>query len=193
MTGPVIPPRRARSGTTRRHWGKLTLLGVLLVPALVFAAWVAATLGFSYSNGQRVGYNQKLSRKGWVCKTWEGELALSNVPGQAPELFRYTVRDDAIARRIEQLAGQRVQLDYEQHRGVPTSCFGETEYFATGVRPVTDAYAPASAVPAAAAPGAPGAPVTPAPAPGAPTPGAPAPAAPPAQAPAAPAAAGSGS
>ncbi|HZF66529.1 MAG TPA: hypothetical protein VEZ47_00625 [Gemmatirosa sp.] len=170
MTGPVIPPRRARSGAARRHWGKLMLLVLLVVPAAVLALWATVALSYSYSSGQRVGYNQKLSRKGWVCKTWEGELALSNVPGQAPELFRYTVRDDAVAQRIEELAGQRVQLDYEQHRGVPTSCFGETEYFAKGVQAVADAYAPGTTLP--------GAPVVRAPAQTAPAQTAPAPTAP---------------
>jgi hypothetical protein len=163
MTGPVIPPRRARSGAARRHWGKLMLLALLVVPAAVLALWATVALSYSYSSGQRVGYNQKLSRKGWVCKTWEGELALSNVPGQAPELFRYSVRDDAVARRIQQLAGRRVQLRYEQHVGVPTSCFGETEYFATAVDAVADPYMPG--MPTAPAAGASGPGAT-APAPG---------------------------
>ena len=132
----------ARPGFLRRHWAIVTLLVLLLVPAGVFAAWAAVTLGFSYSDGNRVGYNQKLSRKGWLCKTWEGELALSNVPGQAPEMFRYSVRDDAVATQIQRLAGQRVELDYEQHRGVPTRCFGETEYYAVRVRPVAEPGVP---------------------------------------------------
>jgi len=34
------------------------------------------TLQVVYSDGERVGYIQKISRKGWVCKTWEGELAM---------------------------------------------------------------------------------------------------------------------
>ncbi len=50
-----------------------------------------------------------------------------------PEKFLFTVRDDEIANRINQLAGQRVSLTYEQHKGLPTSCFGDTEYFVTNV------------------------------------------------------------
>jgi len=84
-----------------------------------------------------VGFAQKLSEKGWLCRTWEGELAMATVPGVAPELFQYSVRDDSVARAIQELDGRRVALTYEQHRGVPTSCFGETEYFVTGVRPVS--------------------------------------------------------
>ena len=126
----------SRRSFVRRHRGKLLLAAILIVPVAVIAIWSAVALRFSYSEGQRIGYNQKLSRKGWICKTWQGEIALSIVPGQAPELFRYSVRDDAVARQIQALEGARVSLTYQQHKGLPTSCFGETEYFATGVRKV---------------------------------------------------------
>ena len=78
---------------------------------------------------------QKFSRKGWICKTWEGELAMANLPGAMPEIFAFTVRDDAVAARINESMGQRVALTYEQHRGLPTTCFGETQYFVSDVRP----------------------------------------------------------
>lgn len=130
---PELEPRR---GLLRRHWGKMTVAAVVLVPALIFTIWAGITLSFSYSTGERVGYVQKLSRKGWVCKTWEGELQLSNIPGSAPILFQFTVRSDSLAQVIEQMAGRQVALSYEQHVGVPTTCFGETEYFVSGVRAV---------------------------------------------------------
>jgi hypothetical protein len=129
----AIEPRR---GFLRTHWGKLTLVAVVLVPATLFAIWSAITLAFTFSAGERVGYVQKLSRKGWVCKTWEGELQMSNIPGSAPILFQFSVRSDSLARAIEAIAGRRVSLSYEEHPGVPTSCFGETPYFVTGVREV---------------------------------------------------------
>lgn len=129
---PVEPPR----GVVRRHWGKLLVAAVILVPALVFTIWAGVALSYSYSDGNRVGYVQKLSRKGWLCKTWEGELQLSNIPGSAPVLFQFTVRSDSVARAIEALAGRQVQVHYEQHVGVPSSCFGETEYFVDAVRSV---------------------------------------------------------
>jgi hypothetical protein len=127
----VVEPRR---GFLRRHWGKVTILSVILLPALIFTIWAGVTLSFSYSSGERVGYVQKLSRKGWLCKTWEGELQMSNIPGSAPLLFEFSVRSDSIARAIEATSGRRVSLAYEQHIGVPSRCFGETEYFITGVR-----------------------------------------------------------
>jgi hypothetical protein len=90
----------------------------------------------SYSNGERAGYVQKFSRKGWVCKTWEGELAMVSLPGSMPEIFRFTVRDDAVAARLNASIGQRVALTYEQHMGLPSSCFGETSYFVVDVKPI---------------------------------------------------------
>lgn len=129
---PVGPPR----GFTRRHWGKLTIATVILLPALIFTIWAGVALSYSYSDGNRVGYVQKLSRKGWLCKTWEGELQISNIPGSAPIIFQFSVRSDSVARAIEALAGRQVQIHYEQHVGVPSNCFGETEYFVDAVRSV---------------------------------------------------------
>jgi hypothetical protein len=125
---------RPRPGFFRRHWGKILALAVVVVPAVVFTIWAGIALAISYSAGDRVGYVQKLSERGWVCKTWEGELAMSNVPGSMPEKFYFSVRDDSIARAINAAQGRRVSLTYEQHKGVPSSCFGETEYYVTGVK-----------------------------------------------------------
>jgi hypothetical protein len=110
------------------------LLLLLLIPAVIVALWIWVSLGYSYSSGERAGYVQKISKKGWICKTWEGELAMANLPGTMPQIFAFTVRNDSIAKVIEQNAGKQVSLTYDQHRGVPTTCFGETEYFVTGVR-----------------------------------------------------------
>ena len=120
----------------RRKWIILGVAALVLLPILVFAAWSGATLSYSYSSGERAGYMQKLSHKGWLCKTWEGELAMQNLPGTPPEIFAFSVRDDAVAKRIQDLEGQKVALVYEQHKGVPTACFGETEYFITDVKKV---------------------------------------------------------
>jgi hypothetical protein len=118
------------------RWKFILPVIVILLPLLGFFAWAWLTLHVNYSNGERVGYVQKISRKGWVCKTWEGELAMVSMPGTAPEIFAFTVQSDAVARKVMDAAGQRVALVYEQHRGVPSKCFGETEYFITDVRVV---------------------------------------------------------
>ena len=123
----------------RRHWGKLTITTIVLVPALVFTIWAGAALSYTYSSGQRVGYVQKFSKKGWVCKTWEGELAMVNLPGALSQIFAFSVRSDSVAQSISDAMAKgqvRVELQYQQHVGVPTRCFGETEYFVTGIRVV---------------------------------------------------------
>lgn len=125
------PPKK---GFVRRHWGKLTLLILVTVPVLTLVIWSYAALSYSYSKGNRVGWVQKISQKGWVCKTWEGELQMSNIPGSAPILFPFTVRSDSVAHAIERSVGRQVELQYEEHPGVPLSCFGETPHFVVGVR-----------------------------------------------------------
>lgn len=111
-------------------------VGFLLVAALLFAGYTWISLTWSYSKGERAGYIQKFSRKGWVCKTWEGELAMVAVPGSMPEKFYFTVRDHAVAAQINQTMGRRIVLYYEQHVGVPTNCFGETGYFVKSVKAI---------------------------------------------------------
>jgi hypothetical protein len=105
----------------------------LVVVALLVAAWLTAAWKWSYSAGERAGWVQKLSNKGWLCKTWEGELALVSLPGSTTEKFAFTVHDDATAAQITKAMGKRVALHYEEKVGLPTSCFGETRYFVTGV------------------------------------------------------------
>jgi hypothetical protein len=120
----------------RRHRGKLLLLAVLVVGLGGVSLWTLATLTFSYSTGDRIGYVQKLSRKGWLCRTWEGELAMSPVPGAAPQIFPFTIPDDAVATKLKDVEGKRVAIHYEEKRGIPSSCFGDTPYFVTDIRVV---------------------------------------------------------
>jgi len=113
-----------------------TLIGILVVMAAVLAIYIALALTWSYSTGERAGFLQKISDKGWICKTWEGELSLVALPGAAPEKFLFTVRNAEVAKQVNAAVGKRVALNYEQHKGLPTSCFGETDYFVVGVKEV---------------------------------------------------------
>jgi len=122
-----VPPRRGR----RWLWRILAVL--ILGPVIVIGLWVAITLNYTFSSGERAGYVQKFSKKGWICKTWEGELAMVNVPGAAQERFPFTVRSDSLAAVMSKMMGSRVSITYEQHKGVPTSCFGDTEYYVVAV------------------------------------------------------------
>jgi hypothetical protein len=115
---------------------KLIIAAVIVAPLLLFVFYTWSALTWTYAAGERAGYVQKFSKKGWVCKTWEGELAMVAVPGSMPEKFYFTVRNDSVAALINQSLGKRVALHYRQHKGVPTSCFGETEYFVSDVKVV---------------------------------------------------------
>jgi hypothetical protein len=110
---------------------------IILLPSIGFTLWAMLTLNYSYSTGDRAGLLQKFSSRGWMCKTWEGELLMSAVPGSTPEKFIFTVRSDSVANEINKLNGHPVILHYEEHRNVPSSCFGDTQYFVTGVRAMT--------------------------------------------------------
>ncbi len=114
----------------------LYLIAVVAIPLALFALYISIALHWSYSEGERAGFVQKLSKKGWLCKTWEGELALVSLPGAAPEKFIFTVRDDVVAERINKQVGTRVALVYAQHKGLPTSCFGDTDYFVEDLKTI---------------------------------------------------------
>jgi len=102
---------------------------VVIAAILLFAGYVWVALHWAYSNGERAGNLQKISEKGWICKTWEGELLLTTVPGLVPEKFIFTVRDESVVEQLLANSGKRVVLTYSQHKGIPTTCFGDTEYF----------------------------------------------------------------
>ena len=109
-------------------------LGVIVAVLVVAAGYLWLSLHWSYSSGERAGYVQKFSRKGWVCKTWEGELTMMPVPGSIPEKFLFSVRDEKVAQSISNTMGKKVKISYEQYTGVPSSCFGDTEYFVKEVK-----------------------------------------------------------
>ncbi len=111
-----------------------TIAGVFILIIALAALYTWAALSWSYSKGERTGYVQKFSSKGWLCKTWEGELTMLPLQGMVPEKFIFSVRDDAVAASINRSMSKKLALTYEQHKGVPTNCFGESEYFVTAVK-----------------------------------------------------------
>jgi hypothetical protein len=118
------------------------LVGLLAVVGLLLAVHIWIMLNWSYSSGERAGWVQKFSKKGYLCKTWEGEMAMVSLPGSVPEKFFFTVWDDATAQTINELIGRRVSLHYEEHILLPTSCFGETRHFVSAVKVIDDTPAP---------------------------------------------------
>ena len=144
---PVSISSRRRSG-----WILFVLLAVIALAAL----WIWAMMSWSYSSGERAGWVQKFSKKGWICKTWEGELALVTMPGTAQEKFLFTVWDEGVAQQINVAMGKRVSLHYHEKVGLPGSCFGDTRYWVDGVKAVEDIpLAPGIVVPTSPTPAAP--------------------------------------
>jgi hypothetical protein len=121
------------STTTSRilRWLFIGVAAIILI--IILYTWLSLT--WSYSKGERAGYVQKFSNKGWVFKTWEGELVMVSMPGTNPEKFYFSVREDSVAAAINRALGRKVVLHYEQHIGVPVNWFGDTEYFVVAVRP----------------------------------------------------------
>jgi hypothetical protein len=157
--GPVV-----ERGSRARSWvlavglaergaiASVVVVGLLVLAALI-AAYVWLVLSWSYSTGERAGWIQKFSRKGWLCKTWEGEMAMVSLPGSTAEKFFFTVRDDAVAEQINRVMGRRVSRRYEEKVGLPTSCFGETRHFVTKVTAAEEIpLAPGIVVPTPSAP-----------------------------------------
>ena len=127
----TVAPRRRTSALKMMFW-------LLLLPIVLIVGYFAVVLNWNYSTGERAGWVQKFSRKGWLCKTWEGEMAMVSMPGAIPEKFLFTVRDDAVAESVNKVMGKRVTLHYEEKVGLPTSCFGETRHFVNRVLQVEE-------------------------------------------------------
>lgn len=117
--------------------GKI-LAGLFGIPLAIAGLYLVFVLNYSYSEGDRAGYLQKLSEKGWLCKTHEGELAMTTVPGVAPVLWDFTIWESAVASQATPMLGKKVILHYREHRGLPSTCFGETAYFVDRIEPAKD-------------------------------------------------------
>ena len=124
-------PRRGPSRVKLLFW-------LLIVPAVLITLYFTAVLKWDYSTGERAGWVQKFSRKGWLCKTWEGELSMISMPGASPEKFFFTVWDDKVAADINAAMGRRVSLHYDEKVGLPTTCFGETRHWVNGIAVVAE-------------------------------------------------------
>ncbi len=141
---PPPAPRPARRSFKAYLFGGLVVAVLLVVLYTMFMLW------WSYSDGERAGVLQKFSKRGWICKTYEGELAMYVVGGVAPQIWNFSARDEAAIEQLHAAVGQHVRLHYAEHRGLPTSCFGETAYFVERVEIVGPA--PSVAIPPAAIP-----------------------------------------
>jgi hypothetical protein len=128
LNTPISSKLRPRMFSNLKNLLKYVIL-IVVIPVITLALYTWASLSWVYSSGEQAGYIQKFSLKGYVCKTWEGEIVLVSMPGTQAEKFWFTVKDDAIAKIVNNSLGKRVKISYEEHKGIPTSCFGETPYF----------------------------------------------------------------
>lgn len=110
------------------------LILLVVLPVLIFALYTWVTLTWVYSSGERAGYVQKFSSKGYVCKTWEGEIVLVSMPGTQAEKFNFTVKNDTVAKQVVESLGKRVRISYEEHKGIPSACFGDSPYFVNSIQ-----------------------------------------------------------
>lgn len=124
------------AGAPRAKNWLVWFIGFIVLLLALLAGYTWLVLNWSYSTGERAGYVQKFSQKGWLCKTWEGEMAIVAIPGSLPEIFKFTVRDDGVAAIINSHMGKRVSIAYEQHVGIPSTCFGETGYYVSKIHVV---------------------------------------------------------
>ena len=118
-----------------RHGTKRVLLALILSPIILAILYILIVFNWSFSDGDRVGYLQKFSRKGWICKTYEGELAMTTVPGLAPVIWNFSVWDEAVADKLNTMLGKKIVLHYREYKGLPTDCFGTTDYFVDRAEP----------------------------------------------------------
>lgn len=119
---------------TAKKWAIRIAVGGVLLGVGGSALYTWGSLHYTYSEGERIGFVQKVSEKGWLCKTYEGDLAMANIAGQPAQVFNFTVQDKSVVDQMQALAGRKVALIYKEHKGVPSTCFGDTPYFVTGVR-----------------------------------------------------------
>jgi hypothetical protein len=140
----------------------MRISAVLIAIVLLATGYFLFVFNWSYSEGERAGWIQKFSSKGWLCKTWEGEMAMVSMPGSMSEKFFFTVWDEVTAEEVNKLMGKRVSLHYEEKVGIPTSCFGETRHYVTKITAVEEIpLAPGVVVPVPQPPAAPSAPAKP--------------------------------
>lgn len=132
MSAPEPPAADPIPARRRRPW-RLLIVAVLLGPALLLSLYTWLALHWDYSNGSRSGLMQKFSKKGWICKTYEGELWQSVLANVAPNIWLFTVREARVARQLDTLVGRQVRVHYTEHRGIPTSCFGDTPFYVDSV------------------------------------------------------------
>lgn len=110
------------------------LIGLFIVGSLgagivgSFIPWAAV----QYSDGERTGLVNKISHKGLICQTWEGQMLVGNGNNVDPEEYFFTVKDDAVVKQVQDAQGKIATLHYKQY-ALSSNCWGDTSYEVVGV------------------------------------------------------------
>ena len=109
-----------------------------IILIIVLGAFIYWKYIYDYSEGYRAGLLQKVSYRGNIFKTYEGEMILSSVQSNtnvalASEKFLFSVKDKNTAIRLEQLQGKYVVVHYHEKNGKLPWC-GDTKYMVDSVR-----------------------------------------------------------
>ncbi len=123
------------------HTGRKVLLIILAV--LILATAIAfLVFNFTYSEGSRAGVVIKFSKRGYVMKTYEGELnmgGMGNIPNTAQMnmIWNFSVKDKTVADKLMELEGRKVSLHYKEIiQNMPWQ--GDTKYFVDGVEVIKE-------------------------------------------------------
>jgi len=131
-TAPVpvsIEPVRKQTWKDRLRRNFRTFLFIIFFVLAFSVYWFFFN---SYSKGERTGVLIKISHKGNIFKTNEGEMWLSCRQMTNPEKFYFSVKSDSITAQLKNLQDQCVQLSYTQYRAsLPWR--GDTKYIVTSV------------------------------------------------------------
>jgi len=127
--------------TAASHSGRKIIIIITLVIVVILSLFFLIA-NYTYSEGNRAGVVVKFSKKGYLLKTYEGELnmgGMGNLPNTAQQnmLWQFSVREQSVADTLMNLEGRKVSLHYKEIiKNMPWQ--GETEYFVDGVKLIHD-------------------------------------------------------
>lgn len=112
----------------------LRKIGIYFVIVVVVMTALFFTIAYyaSYSDGDRTGELIKFSRKGYVFKTWEGEISQGIAGAQ---IFKFSVldNDEEVIETLKKYQGQYIKVTYvERYTTFPW--WGDTNYYITAVK-----------------------------------------------------------
>lgn len=116
---------------------KILVYGILAI-VLATSAYIAALYYATFSDGIRTGELIKFSHKGYIFKTWEGELS-QGLSGSQKFAFSVMDNEPELIEQMKLNQGKFVKIEYIERYGT-FSWWGETNYYITKVTPEKSPY-----------------------------------------------------